>query len=319
MKTIRTLLVAVTVVMILVIVVPVVIGKRIKITENLTDEPSMDVTVTRGDGGEEEVVPVDEYLVGVVAAEMPANFEIEALKAQAVAARTYILKETQEKGGLSEITDSVNHQVYKNNDELKVQWGEDYQANLSKIQSAVEDTKGEVITYNGDPITALFFSTSNGITENSGDYYANDLPYLVSVDSEWDIGTPKYSNEVSIPIHEVESKLGLSIPSEGEITTEVVRTDGGNVSEVNIGGETFTGREVREKLGLQSTDFTMELNGDDLVVTTRGYGHDVGMSQFGANEMAKLGYNHDEIISHYYTGVEISNIESYSEIITALK
>lgn len=302
----------------LVVVVPIVVGNKSQAEVSEINEPETLVTVERSSDGSEVTLAIEEYLVGVVAGEMPANFEEEALKAQAIAARTYVVKNLQDNGGQSDITDTVDDQVFKDTEELKQQWGDDYETNLEKIQSAVDETKGEIITYNNDPITALFFSTSNGKTENSGDYYPEDLPYLVSVDSKWDEGTPKYYSETFMTTAEVDSLLGVDITSGNDIGIEV-RTDGDNVSEVEICGKSFTGREVREKLGLKSSDFSMEVRGENVIITTLGNGHDVGMSQYGANEMAKLGYDYGEIISHYYTGVEITDAKQHYDSILAMK
>lgn len=318
MKTILTLFAVTVGVMILVVVVPMVVANKSQSELSESGEVETLVTVERSSDGSKDTLAIEEYLVGVVAGEMPADFEEEALKAQAVAARTYVVKNVQDNGGESDITDTVDDQVYKDNEELKEQWGKDFETNLDKIQSAVEATKGEIITYNGDPITALFFSTSNGKTENSGDYYPEDLPYLISVESEWDLETPKYYTETSMSVEEIDSKLGVDLQSGNDIAIES-RTEGDNISEVEICGKSFTGREVREKLGLKSSDFSIDVDGENVVITTLGNGHDVGMSQYGANEMAKSGFDYSEIISHYYTGVDITDTQEIYDSMFAMK
>lgn len=275
-----------------------------------------------------ETVPLEQYVRGVLAAEMPIDFELEALKAQAIAARTYILRRLYEQddshvpvaGAL--VTDSVSHQVYYSESKLEQIWDQaDYTSNLRKINRAIEETKDMIITYDGQPINATFFSTSNGFTENSEEYWDIALPYLRSVPSPWDVEiSPRYEETVSFPARTVFSKLGISQPiaqtsSGGQtIFTIIERTAGQRIKTVNIGGEIFTGREVREKLGLNSSQFILEQSGDTIVITTYGYGHGVGMSQWGANGMAQAGRTAEEIITHYYQGVEIEKIEYFQNI-----
>lgn len=271
---------------------------------------SMEVSVFRSNTNEIMTLPLEEYIVGVVAGEMPAEFELEALKAQSLAARTYIINHLLT-GDLSnvpegaDVTDTENHQVYKSEEELRRQWGKDYQWKIDKIREAVEATKGQIITYNNEPIYAAFFSTSNGYTENSEDYWSSPRPYLKSVESPWDVNTEKFKGQEVFSIDEVEKLLGVQIDTREELGKIIERTDGNRVGKVEIGGKIFTGKEVREKLGLKSSDFTMERKEDYIVVYTKGYGHGVGMSQYGANEMAKAGKTYVDIIQYYYQGVTI--------------
>nr|WP_245796282.1 stage II sporulation protein D [Domibacillus antri] len=270
------------------------------------DEPSVDVV--RSDTRQTETVPLEEYVAGVVAAEMPASFEKEALKAQAVAARTFIL--TQTLAGL-EVTDTVDDQVFKDEAELKEIWGADYAQNKKKIEEAAKETEGEVLTYNGAPITAAFFSSGNGKTENAEDYWQSPLPYLISVDSPWDEEAPNFEQEMVMPRTQVEEKLGVSLTAAGEAGTVTARTAGGRVAKIKLGEKTFTGREIREALGLPSADFHIQSSGDKVIITTKGYGHGVGMSQYGANGMAKEGNNYLEITAHYYPGAAIESAEAF--------
>ncbi|WP_308240414.1 stage II sporulation protein D [Salipaludibacillus agaradhaerens] len=261
-----------------------------------------------------ENVPLEEYIVGVVGSEMPASYEIEALKAQALTARTYLIRQLLEGGDLNlpegaDVTDTELHQVFQNEVELEEAWGGDFDWKISRIRQAVYETEGQVITYEGEPITATFFSTSNGYTENSEEYWENEIPYLRSVESPWDTESPRYKDEREFTIDEVETLLQVTIHDKdiGEISS---RTTGGRVAELIIDGHTFSGREIREALELDSSDFTWEIKGDKVVVETRGWGHGVGMSQFGADGMAREGYSYEDIINYYYKGVTIEEAES---------
>lgn len=295
-----------------------------KPTSYSLEEPAVEVSVYRVAKETKEDVPLEEYLVGVVASEMNADFELEALKAQALAARTYIVKQmlSEEKLGVpagSDVTDTVNHQVYKSDQELKQQWGIEYKWRVEKIRRAVEETSGQILTYEGIPINATFFSTSNGLTENAEEIWPNELPYLVSVESPWDTKSPKFKAQKVFAVSQFEQKLGVKVPDGKTIGKVTKRTAGNRVGKVEINGKTLTGREVREKLGLNSTDFNWERKGEQIIVNTQGYGHGVGMSQYGANGMATEGKTYDQIAAHYYKGAEISSADEYLNRIMAKK
>ncbi|MEC2073473.1 stage II sporulation protein D [Alkalihalophilus marmarensis] len=294
------------------------------VSNQVTYEPQADVSIQvfRSSTEQVEEVPLEEYVVGVVASEMPATFEMEALKAQALTARTYILRQMLEPGdvelpGDAIVTDTVMHQVYQGKEELKSRWGGDFEQNYARIKEAVLQTQGQVLTYDGEPITAAFFSTSNGFTENSEDYWPNPIPYLRSVESPWDERSPEFTSEKVFTKAEVEQKLGVSLPSDGTVGSITARTDGGRVATVSVGGKEFSGREIRDKLELNSSDFDWQRQGDQVVIKTRGWGHGVGMSQYGADGMAKEGKNYEEIVHHYYQGVSIQSMESYEAKLTA--
>lgn len=257
-----------------------------------------------------ENIPLEDYIAGVIAAEMPAEFELEALKAQALAARTYTVNHLLhgEKNEEYDVTDTVEHQVYKSDDELLKQWGSEYSEKMNKIKEAVNATKGKILTYKEAPITAAFFSTSNGYTENSEDYWDNELPYLRSVKSPWDKESPKYLNQDTFTIQEVETALGITLPKDKPAYIEESRTESGRVKEIGIEGNSFSGREVREKLNLKSSDFKIKQNNGHFVFTTEGFGHGIGMSQYGANFMAKEGKTYEDIVHHYYKDVKISTV-----------
>lgn len=246
-------------------------------------------------------ITLEEYVIGVVGSEMPALFNEEALKAQSIAARTYALK--KDSVGATLVA-STSDQVYKTNSELKNMWGESFNTYYEKVKKAVMATKGEVMMYNGKYIDALYFSTSNGRTEDPIYVWNYSAPYLKSVDSKWDIGTKFFNATKTIPISELNQKLGVNINSVNDIQIKS-QTTGGRVNSIIIGGKEFTGVNVRILLGLRSSDFTVSESGSNIVFTTKGWGHGVGMSQYGANEMAKAGYNYSQILKHYYTGITI--------------
>jgi stage II sporulation protein D len=265
-----------------------------------------------------ETLPLEDYVKGVVAAEMPVEFELEALKAQAMAARTYIVRRIMDKD-FSEVptsdawvTDTTAHQAYTSLDDLKAEWGsKTYETNIAKINRAVEETKDLVLTYGGKPINATFFSTSNGYTENSEDYWPDKIPYLRSVPSPWDIKlSSRYQATVTFDYKTVLQKLGVSnistVNSRSTGIQVLERSAGHRIKKMKIGGKTFSGREVREKLDLASSGFDWKWQGTQLVFTTYGYGHGVGLSQWGAEGMAKQGKTADEIVSYYYTGISIT-------------
>lgn len=272
------------------------------------EEKEPTVEVIRSDTQKTESVPLEEYVAGVVAAEMPASFEKEALKAQAVAARTFILTETL-KG--QDVTDTVDDQVFKDEDDQKKMWGADFKKNKAKIEEAADETEGEVLVYDGQPITAAFFSSGNGQTENAEEYWQSAAPYLISVASPWDESAPNFEQELVLTKQEVEEKLDVSLPSSGEVGTVMDKTTGGRIGSILIDGQSFTGREIREALGLPSADFNMTVKGSDVIVETKGYGHGVGMSQYGANGMAKEGENYKDITAHYYPGAQIADVQSF--------
>ncbi|WP_079528257.1 stage II sporulation protein D [Halobacillus hunanensis] len=293
--------------------------------ESVTELPAslspFSIHVLRSKTKEVEEVPLETYVSRVVASEMPASFELEALKAQALAARTYITRHLAQGEPVSEnadVTDTVQHQVYKSDQELRDLWGENYKENISKINRAVKETAGEIITYKQQPIEAAFFSTSNGYTENSEDYWKNEIPYLKSVASPWDKASPKFNDQKIVPVSGLESSLGVDIlPTLSNM--ELTKTEGGRVDQITIGSETFSGRQIREEFNLQSSDFTMEVKNNHVIFTTQGYGHGVGMSQYGANGMAKDGKTYKEIIKHYYQNTEISPMSKQTAAITTAK
>ena len=261
------------------------------------------VRVKRSSGNVESV-PLEEYVVGVVAGEMPVSFELEALKAQSVASRTYVMKRL---GGNGEydVVDTVSNQVYLDDNELKEKWKDNYVSYINKVRQAVNETSMECLEYDGELIDAMFFSTSNGYTEDSGEFFSTSLPYLKSVDSSYDKEVSSvFQDSKNISLQEFYERLGLSYQSSLKIT-DVSRTNSHRVKSLKINGKEFSGKDVYYKLGLRSSDFELELVGSNVVIQTKGYGHGVGMSQYGALGMAKKGYSYREILMHYYTGTTL--------------
>lgn len=256
----------------------------------------------RRTNGEVVQLNLEEYLIGVVAAEMPASFNEEALKAQAVVARTYTLK-LLETGRT--ITDDVSTQAYKSNSELQSIWGSNYNKYYNKIKDAVSKTNGLCIKYNGSLIDAVYHSTSNGYTEEAVNVWKNDVPYLKTVTSPWDTSASSFLRTTNIDFNKISNVLGIDFNSSSVI--EIVSKDeSGRISRIKFNDKEITGVEARNLLGLRSTDFDFNITDNGVIFTTRGYGHGVGMSQYGANGMANAGYTFDRILNYYYTGVQIS-------------
>lgn len=252
-------------------------------------------------------VPLEEYVVGVLAGEMPVNFELEALKAQAVAARSYVMTKIEENYKKDyDVVDTVTNQVYLDKEYLMSVWQDSYIDNINKLKMAVLSTKGEYLSYNGKVANALFFSTSSGMTENCEDVFDAKVEYLKSVDSHWDTTSPIYTTNTTFTLTDFYSKLGLSYS--GALNINIIKKiDTGRIMKIKINNKEFTGDDVRFKLGLRSAYFEIKQEQEKVIITCKGFGHGVGMSQYGANGMAKEGYNYQDILTHYYTNIEIKN------------
>lgn len=266
---------------------------------NYQSEEIQKVHVTRADG-KDLYLDIESYLEGVISSEMSPAFEMEALKAQCVAARTFVVQRGYE------VDDTTNTQVYRDNKQLKDIWKDNYDVYHKKIQQAVQETTGEILTYQGKPISALFFSSSCGKTANAQEYWGNKVPYLVSVDSSWDKQSEEYEKSITMSKQEFSTALGFQ--NTVQEIEEPIRYDSGYVKEIHIDRIVFTGREVREKLNLRSSCFTIKENKDNVVITTKGYGHGVGMSQIGAQAMAEKGKSYKQILSHYYPKTKIEKL-----------
>ncbi len=253
-------------------------------------------------------VPFEEYVKGVLAGEMPASFELEALKAQAVAARSYVLVQMKKnKNNDYDVVNTVTNQVYLSDKKLKENWKNEYKTKIKKVKKAVLETEGEYLSYNGEIVEALFFSTSTGKTENSEDVFSSKVPYLRSVSSTWDKSSPVYEDTAIFDIKDFYQKLGLEYQEKLEQQT-LETTSTGRIKKIKINNTEFTGRDVATKLSLRSNCFTITQNETKIIIKTKGYGHGVGMSQYGALGMAKEGYTYDKILKHYYVGTEIKKI-----------
>ena len=247
---------------------------------------------------------IEEYVIGVVGAEMPASFDEEALKAQAVIARTYAVS-TLNKGKI--LTDNSSTQNYKDNSELKKMWGSNFDKYYNKIKSAISDTKGIYLTYNDKIIDAVYHSTSNGQTENAEYVWGTSKPYLVSVTSIYDTSNKSFNYEKFIAYADLSKKLNMDINYDTNFNI-ISKTSGDRVDKIQINDKTYTGVELRNLLGLRSADFEISKEENGISFKTKGYGHGVGLSQYGANGMAKAGYNYEQILTHYYTGVKLTKI-----------
>ncbi len=251
--------------------------------------------------GKQLELELEKYIIGVVAAEMPANFNIEALKAQAVAARTYALKKDKER---LLTTDSRKDQAWLSKEELFLHWGEkNYLQYYNKIASAVEATEGLVLKYNDELISAVYHSSSGDYTASAQEVWGGDRRYLKSVSSIYDRYSPYYKKEIVYNEEEL-NKLGIKNYHNFEIKK---RSDSGRVVKMQLGEQEFTGRELREKLNLYSSNFELELIETGLKIINSGHGHGVGMSQYGANGMGEAGYNFKQILQHYYPGTKLNN------------
>ena len=254
-------------------------------------------------------IPLEEYLVGVLAGEMPINFDIEALKAQAVASRSYALKRIEyNKDKEYDVVDSIMNQVYLDNDYLKNAWGLNYVKNINKLRTAINETIDEYLEYDNKVVDALFFSTSNGYTENSENVFNFECDYLKSVESPWDKEVSSaYNNQKTLTLTEFYKKLNL--PYNKNLNIKILKRSSTNrILTLKINNVEFKGTDIYNKLSLRSTDFEIELLGTTVKIKTKGYGHGVGMSQYGALGMAKAGYKYDEILKHYYKNTQIKKL-----------
>lgn len=267
--------------------------------------------------GEVEDVPIDTYLCNVVSAEMPADYELEALKAQAVVARTYTIYKAQNpKHENADICDdSTCCQAWVSKEKRFERWEEQKrESNWLKIEKAVNETAGKIVTYNGKPINAFFHANSGGITESPVNVWGgSSLPYLQVVETVGEEGYIQYSSEVILNKEELIEKLktkysDIQIDFNNNDDIKILGfTDGNRVKTVKFGNHELSGVETRTILGLKSTNFEITKENDNIKFSVKGYGHGVGMSQTGADTMAKQGSNYEDIIKHFYKDVEIKD------------
>ena len=273
---------------------------------NLNDN-SKTIDIKDSVTGNIENKELEEYVVGVVAAEMPASFDMEALKAQAIASRTYAYYKMTHTDKNYDVISDISDQAYITKEQMKEKWQDDYEEYYKKVKKAVDDTKNEIMTYNGEVIKAFYFSMSNGYTEEVSTVFGESYPYLKSVKSEWDNPSlNKYEVITKFSTEDFCNKLSINcnnivINSQGYDNT-------GRTTEITINSKKIKGTDFRKLLDLRSTDFRISIDKDEVIITTKGYGHGVGMSQYGANGMAKEGYKCHDILKYYYQGIDFSKI-----------
>ena len=250
-------------------------------------------------------LPLEEYLVNVVGAEVPALFDMEALKAQAIASRTFALYEETTRGYVT-----TGDQAYNSLETFQSKWQDNYNTYLAKIKKAVSTTKNLIMTYENNLIKSYFYAMSNGYTTTSLSVFNEELPYLNNILPTLDSPNTKLF-QVTKTVSKTEFCDTLNIDCT-HLSINNITTDTSNrVEIISINDTQYTGIDIRKKFNLRSTDFTIEEDNDNIVFTTKGYGHGVGMSQYGANTMAKNGSNYEEILEYYYQGVEI---KEYNQI-----
>lgn len=285
--------------------------RELPIVENsvpsCTEEQSNTSVDLRLSNGSVTPMDIEKYLTGVVLGEMPADFEMEALKAQAVAARTYTAKAMQtggKHGNGSICTDAACCQAYLSEETYLNKGGT--QENLEKVRNAVMDTSGWVLTYEGELIEATYFSCSGGKTEDAAAVWGTDYPYLKAVVSPGEEDAAHYCDTISFTKAQFQEKTGCTLTgNSAEWFITEAYTPGGGIDSMLICGESYTGTQLRKLLELPSTIMTISSAGDTITIVTKGYGHRVGMSQYGADAMALTGSNYIEILAHYYPGTQL--------------
>lgn len=314
------------IIFLILIILPILLHFILPKNEN-TDIENESIKVNLYLHREKQVVEMglEDYVVGVVAAEMPASFSIEALKAQAVAARTYVAKKMMDKDNKvkqfasnADISSDHNiHQAWISDEEMKKRWGSwNYQENKEKIVQAVKATRGVVILYNNELIEPLYHASCGGCgTENSEEVWQNKIPYLRRVECSHMEGRKEDSLVYSIS--DLDRYLGTSLKAvpvanllnskKGIVVLD--KTSTGRVKSLNIGGKIFSGWDLRSKLSLPSNRFSVSLQENKVVFKTIGYGHGVGMCQYGAQSLANKGKTYEEILTHYYSGVKLGKIK----------
>ncbi|MBQ2135902.1 MAG: stage II sporulation protein D [Clostridia bacterium] len=286
----------------------------VKQTEAKTKEKTETVKLYNPQNGETQLIDMDEYIFGVVAAEMPVLYEIEALKAQAVAAYTFTLfrKNANKEKDYDITSDFTVDQSYISKTQAQEKWGDKAEEYTEKIEKAVSEVSGLAITYDSLPILAVYSASSCGKTQNAADVWGGKYPYLVSVDSEWDKLSADNISKVTISADELKAKLSSLVQISGDTTEwikNITKNKAGYVTCLEISGKEVSGNDIRNALDLKSSAFDVSLGESAFTFTVSGYGHGVGMSQTGANGMAKESFDYKEILSHYYTDCKIEKID----------
>ena len=275
------------------------------IKKTTTKEISSSIKIKINKNNEIKKLDLEEYIIGVVAGEMPASFEMEALKAQAVTSRTYAMYKINNTKENYDIETTVDDQVYITTDEMKEKWGNDYELYYNKIKDAVYSTQNLVMKKDNKIFKSYYFAMSNGTTADSSTVFGEST--TTSVESPWDNESlNKFLVTTEFTSNEIKTKLNLK----DDITNiEILSRDNTNrVEKIKVNNKTYTGIKFRQLLSLRSTDFTISKIDNTYSITTKGYGHGVGMSQYGANGMAKENYTYDEILKYYYQDIEIEEI-----------
>ncbi len=290
---------------------------------------NMEISLYRSESEKIENLSCFEYICCVVAGEMPASFESEALKAQTVAAFTYMINKIDYINAHPDtdighhgayMCDDYNHcKAYLSKSDAKEKWGSSFEKNYSKVKSAVYETLGKVITYEGTPINSVFHAMSCGKTASAYEVWGSDIPYLQSVECESDKTEQNFLTEQTISKNDFKNvfyeQLGIVLSDDDNLWIgEKTNFPSGIVDKIIIGGTEYAGTYIRKLFGLRSADFDISIKGNNVIFTTRGYGHGVGMSQYGANAMAKNGSTYQDILKHFYRGVEITDYKNQKTV-----
>lgn len=281
-----------------------------------TDEGTGDIDVYFALEDKVKTMSEEDYILGVLMAEMPAEFEVEALKAQAVAARTYMWEKVKNPDAVpmhngGEIcTDSSHCQAYISIEEAKNKWGKNASLYLKKCKNAVKETQGIIAVYENEPIKAVFHAYASGRTEDAEDVWGSEVAYLKSVESPGDELAPKFETEVEVSLEDFKEKLAskYGVDFSERLIGGITRSNGGAVSEIEVGNKSIKGTEIRTLFGLRSASFDIIPCEKSVVFKVKGYGHGVGMSQYGANYCAKQGMDYREILCKYYSGIDFASI-----------
>lgn len=273
--------------------------------QQIKDQKEKNIYIKINKNNNIETLNLEDYIVGVVAGEMPASFNEEALKAQAIVSRTYAMYKIKNFDNTYDVETTTDDQVYNSVSEMQEKWESDFDLYYDKIKKAVSSTKNLVMKINGDVFKSYYFAMSNGYTEDSKMVFGEST--INSVSSPWDNeSVNKFKVDTQFTTNEIKDKLNIN---SNDLNISIISRDKTNrVEKISVNGKIYTGVEFRHALTLRSTDFEITKNNDNYIITTKGYGHGVGMSQYGANGMANENYKYDEILKYYYQNIEITTI-----------
>jgi len=284
---------------------PIKTSTKQPITTSKKELLESDIKIKINKNNQVKELNLEEYIVGVVAGEMPASFEIEALKAQAIASRTYAMYKIENFDNLYDVETTTDDQVYISIEEMKIKWKNEFDTYYNKIKKAVLDTKNQIMKKDNKVFKSYYFAMSNGYTEDSITVFGENT--IASVSSPWDNETLN-KFEVSTTFTHEELKTKLNIKDSITFIEILSRDKTNRVKKIKVNNKEYTGIEFRHALSLRSADFNIKQENENYIITTKGYGHGVGMSQYGANGMAKENYNYKEILKYYYQNIEITTI-----------